>query len=225
MITLAVFDMAGTTVLDNDAVKVAFRQALDHAAVRVSDQQVQEVMGLPKPQAIELLLQQAGRLADAAEVAGLHATFVEKMKAYYAHDTAVGEVPGSREVFATLRQAGVKVALNTGFSRDIVDVLLTRLGWNVPEVVDATICSDEVPRGRPFPDMIHALMQRFSINSAQQVAKIGDTWADIDEGHKVGCRFIIGVTTGTYSREKLLERHPTHVLESVREVPGVILGK
>jgi phosphonatase-like hydrolase len=195
MIKLAVFDMAGTTVQDDEGVSSAFHAALESERLHVPEEEITRVMGLPKPEAIRQLLIHVGRSATSDEVNPIHQTFVKKMKDYYAHHPTVKEISGSTEVFRLLREAGIKVALNTGFSRDIVDVLLSRLGWKVPDVVDATICSDEVARGRPYPDMIRQLMQQFGINDAAQVAKIGDTWADLDEGKNTGCGLVIGVTS------------------------------
>ena len=50
-----------------------------------------------------------------------------------------------------------KVALDTGFTRAIADVILARLGWD-STVVDASVASDEVERGRPYPDLIYRAM-------------------------------------------------------------------
>jgi phosphonatase-like hydrolase len=146
------------------------------------------------------------------------------MSHYYATDPAVREVPGAAAVFEQLRKAGIKVALCTGFSRRVVEVLLGRLGWHVPEVIDAVVASDEVAQGRPSPDMIRRLMARLDIVDAGKVAKVGDTEADLAEGVNAGCGLVIGVTTGSYTAE-LLRAHPhTHILASVVEIPGVVLG-
>jgi phosphonatase-like hydrolase len=181
-------------------------------------------MGLAKPVAIRRLLAEARGAAGDAEVEAVHADFVRRMQRFYAEDPGVGEIPGAGEAFRRLREAGVRVALNTGFSRAIVEPLLARLGWSVPETVDAVVASDEVARGRPYPDMIRLLMGRFCISDPAAVAKVGDTWADLEEGAQAGCGMVIGVTTGTYRREQLEERPHTHILRSVAEVPEVILG-
>jgi phosphonatase-like hydrolase len=221
MIKLVVFDMAGTTVQDDDGVSNAFHAALQAEEVDVPETEITRVMGLPKPEAIRQLLLFIGRTADTEEVSRIHLTFVKKMKDYYAQHPDVGEIPGATAIFTRLRTAGVKVALNTGFSREIVEVLLNRLGWTVPEVIDATICSDEVKCGRPYPDMIQQLMTQLNVNDTNQVAKIGDTWADLEEGNNTKCGLVIGVTTGTFTREQLSSRPHTHIVESIREVPAL----
>src|SRR5262245_21056085 len=174
MIELVVFDMAGTTVYDGDAVNRSFRAALAGAGVEADPALVNTVMGLPKPQAIRRLLAAAGRSPTDGEVAAIHEDFVRRMRAYYETDPAVGEVPGAAATFAVLRRAGIKVALNTGFSRRVVEVLLARLGWHAPAVIDAVVTSDEVPRGRPHPDMIQRLMGRLGVADARRVAKVGE---------------------------------------------------
>jgi phosphoglycolate phosphatase-like HAD superfamily hydrolase len=99
----------------------------------------------------------------------------------------------------------------------------SRLGWSCPAVIDADVTSDEVPRGRPYPDMIRHLMTRLSISDTLRVAKVGDTKADMEEGTNAGCGLVIGVTTGSYSREQLLACPHTHILNSIADVPRLLL--
>jgi phosphonatase-like hydrolase len=221
-IALVVFDMAGTTVRDPGAVSASFRAALDAAGAHVEPAAIDAVMGLPKPEAFRRLLAAAPDAAHLAErVDALHADFVARMLAYYAADPAVAEMPGASAAFARLRRAGVKVALNTGFSRDIVEVLLTRLGWH--DAIDASIASDEVARGRPHPDMILHLMSQLGVNDARRVAKVGDTPVDLEEGDDVGCSLIIGVTNGTHTRAQLEPYPHTHLIDSLAELPWAAL--
>ncbi|MCZ7635203.1 MAG: hypothetical protein M5U12_03590 [Verrucomicrobia bacterium] len=51
-IELVVFDMAGTTVRDDDAVNLCLRDALHAGGIDVTRDEVNEVMGIPKPTAI-----------------------------------------------------------------------------------------------------------------------------------------------------------------------------
>jgi phosphonatase-like hydrolase len=228
MIELIVFDMAGTTVYDGDAVNSCFRAALAARGVEADPTVVNTVMGLPKPEAIRILLDQFGRARGVApspeHVNAIHEDFVCRMRDYYANDPAVREIPGASAAFAALRRAGIKVALNTGFSRSIADVLLARLRWFSPDIIDADVASDEVPHGRPHPDMIRRLMARLGIHDPCRVAKVGDTKADLEEGNNAGCGLVIGVTTGSFSRQQLQACPHSHILESVAEVPALLLS-
>ena len=223
MIELVVFDMAGTTVYDGDAVNESFRAALATFGIGADPALVNTVMGLHKPEAIRILLERTGRTPAAGEVERIHDDFVKRMTNYYATNPAVREITGASAAFATLRRAGVKVALNTGFSRAVAAVLLARQGWHAPGVVDADVTSDEVPNGRPQPDMIRLLMRRLGVGHPRAVAKVGDTRVDLEEGTNAGCGLVIGVTTGSFTREQLEAYQHTHIVDSVADVPGIVL--
>ena len=114
------------------------------------------------------------------------------------------------------------MALNTGFDRSITRVILDRLGWSPSRLIDAVVSSDEVPRGRPHPDMIFSIMAQLGVADAKRVAKVGDTPADLHEGRNAGCGLIVGVTRGTHSRDELQPHPHTHLIETVAELPGIL---
>ena len=125
------------------------------------------------------------------------------MQRYYREDERVGPVDGAEETFHALRTAGVRVALNTGFSRVVLDEILMRLRWGGPAgPIDATIASDEVARGRPYPDMIDALRARLGGIAYTEVAKVGDTPIDLQEGTMARCGLVVGVLSGAHDREQ-----------------------
>jgi len=222
-IQLVVFDIAGTTVHDGDSVLRAFQESLAGADIVVPVARINAVMGLPKKIAVRQLLAEMGRSADNALVDRLHADFVARMKRHYAERSDIREIPGASAAFAELRRRGIKVALDTGFSRDIVDILLRRLDWRVPETIDAVVCSDEVARGRPHPDMILRLMTMLDIGDPRRIAKVGDTTSDLEEGASAGCGINIAVLTGAATREELATRPHTHIVASVAEVMPLLL--
>jgi phosphonatase-like hydrolase len=204
-IRLTVFDVAGTTVLDDDAVIDAVQSALAAGSVQVPRPAIKAVMGMPKPTAIRHLLCShtafpAREIDD--RTGDIHAAFLQLVLDRYRRDPMIRPVPDAADVFGRLRSAGVRVALDTGFNREVLDVLLARLRWD-RAVVDVTVTSDEVARGRPHPDLIYRAMRLTGICDPQQVAKIGDTPADIAQGRAAGCGLVVGVTYGTHSRVEL----------------------
>ncbi|MHB1560447.1 MAG: phosphonatase-like hydrolase [Isosphaeraceae bacterium] len=222
-IELVAFDIAGTTVEDPGVVNRCLRDALAAAGLSLGAAEVNRVMGLPKPLALARLIDGAGRSRDLGEqVEAIHRDFVARALAFYREDPSVREVAGAGELFRSLRAAGLRVALDTGFDRPITDAILRRLGWAEGTAVDAAITSDEVERGRPHPDMILALMRRLGIESPLRVAKIGDTPSDLEEGTNAGCGLVVGVTGGTHSREQLEPFPHTHLIASIRELPAIL---
>lgn len=223
-VELVVFDMAGTTVHDGDAVNAYLRAALLNAGLEVSRDEVNAVMGIAKPLAIRTLLTEKHPGVEIAEEAVLqiHDDFLARMLAFYRTDPNVREIAGATATFRTLRAAGVKVALDTGFSRPIADAILERLGWDTG-LLDATVTSDEVAQGRPYPDMIYRIMELTGVADTKRVAKVGDTPSDLQEGTAAGCGWVVGVTEGSHTEAELVAHPHTHLLPTVAEIPALLL--
>lgn len=222
-VELVVFDMAGTTVKDRNYVGIAFQQALKTQGYEVAIADINPLMGYEKPLAIQMIL--AKHLVDSTEItpeliAAIHSEFVKAMINFYSTTEEIAPLPTVEDTFDQLRSAGCKIALNTGFSRDIAEVIIRRLGWE--DKIDCLVASDEVPHGRPYPDMIRKIMGQLGIDSPEKVAKVGDTEVDVNEGINVGTKYVIGVTTGAFTREELLPYHPTHVVDSVAEIIAIL---
>lgn len=222
MIDLAVLDMAGTTVADDNFVAEAFQKAFAAEGLTVSEADVNPLMGYPKPIAIQMVLEAAGVEADEELVESIHRRFTNEMIAFYEESPDVRPVPGAEDLFLYLQEKGIWVTLNTGFSREIAEVIVKRFQWEDRGLVDDFIASDEVDDGRPEPDMIRALISRNGLPEDAVILKIGDTVADVLEGRNAGCAYNIAVTTGAARREDLEAYGPTHIVEHLGEVPAIL---
>lgn len=218
-IDLVIFDMAGTTLEDGGQVPAAFTAALAEQGVSVTAAQMNAVRGASKRQAVlELTPPGANRTERAAAT---YASF----KQHLAHSFAgsVRPIPGARETFAWLRERRIKIALNTGFDRDITNLLLAALGWN-EQVIDAVVCGDDVPQGRPAPYLIFRCLERTGITSVHRAASLGDTILDLQAAHNAGLAHNIGVLSGAHTREQLQSHPHTHLIPSVADLPAVFAG-
>ena len=90
-------------------------------------------------------------------------------------------------------------------------------------MIDYVISSDEVPEGRPHPYMIQSIMSALGVADVASVAKVGDTEVDIEEARNAGCGAVISVTTGAYTREQLANFKPDHIIDSLHELPAIII--
>jgi phosphonatase-like hydrolase len=226
-IELVLFDMAGTTVRDDDAVNVCLREALAQKT-GVTRDEVNKVMGLPKPIAIRLLLEE--KLGGPGQVSSgtvdlVYQDFLARMLEHYRTAPGIEPMPHTLDTFCRLKEAGVHLALDTGFSRPIVDAILERLGWNEGGLLDATVASDEVSRGRPHADLALRAMELTGVREPERVAKVGDTPSDLQEGIAAGCGLVIGVTNGSHTREQLSAHTHTHLIGSLAELPDLVLGR
>ena len=220
-IRMVVFDMAGTTVWDgDDTVATSLVNAIRHAGTEVTIEDVDPVMGMPKPLAIRTLIAgKSGSEPPQELVDRVHQDFQARIVEHYRTAPTVREIDGATEVFASLRALGILVTLDTGFDRTILDTIVERLGW--ADLLDATVSSDEVEHGRPAPDLIHLLMERLGINDPAEVAKIGDSESDLEEGVNAGCGLIAGVRCRR--TQAVFSRYPAAIaVDSLREFVDVV---
>jgi phosphonatase-like hydrolase len=222
-VELVVFDMAGTTVRDKNYVGIAFHEAMKSHGYEVAVEEINPIMGYEKPLAIRMMLEkhETGKaLITDGLIEAIHSEFVETMIRFYSTTHEIAPLPNVEETFEVLREAGIKIALNTGFSRDIADVIVGRLGW--VDKIDSLVASDEVENGRPYPDMIRKIMKELDVTSAENVVKVGDTEVDVNEGINAGCKYVIAVTTGAFSREELIPYKPTHIIDNISDVLPIL---
>jgi phosphonatase-like hydrolase len=225
MIKLVVFDIAGTTVKDNGEIATAFHDAMKEHGYDIPHEKIYPLMGYKKPEAIRMMLEEYE--TDVAAVTteyinDIHDRFIELMLEYYTHTNELQPLPHAEEVFARLRERGIKIGLDTGFSTNITNVIIERLGWLKDGKIDYVVCSNEVPAGRPHPYMIQKMMQAAGIEDSKQVIKIGDTEVDINEGKNAGCLYSIGVTTGAFTREALHPYEPDFIIDDLKELIEIL---
>ncbi|UKT63000.1 HAD-IA family hydrolase [Pedobacter mucosus] len=224
-IKLVIFDMAGTTVKDENKVTETFKAALQQFGYLVPDHAINPLMGYKKSLAIKKMLQQfEGDTEKITEelILAIHTEFIRLMIGYYKSTHALEALPNAESTMNILRNAGIKVGINTGFSRDIAEIIIDRLKWREKGLFDYLIGSDEVAEGRPDPSMIHHIMEQAGITDSGDVAKVGDTEVDVREGQNAGCRFIIAVTTGAFTRVELEPFNPTHIIDDIADVLDII---
>ena len=225
-IELVVFDISGTTVADKGYAKKYIMQAIACAGIAgVDPVHVDDVMGYRKKDAIEILVARykPGFESSPTFIELIHEDFHKRMIRHYETCEELVPLPFAENVFKELQKNEIMVALNTGFSRAVTNPILKRLGWDTAPFINGVICSDEVPEGRPFPYMIKSLMKKFNIKYVDEVAKVGDSKVDIDEGRNAGCGIIVGITTGANKRRDLEKCGADYVIDSLDALVPLIL--
>jgi phosphonatase-like hydrolase len=223
---MVVFDMAGTTVEDSDDVHKSLMNAMEAKGYKISRDDANKVMGYPKPVAIDTLLKEKFGIEGAEErkllTDKIHGHFLLDMLHHYRYNPDVKAKPNVEYVFDTLRKRGIKVVVDTGFSRDIADAIIDRLLWSTNKMIDYSVASDEVKHGRPYPDMIQKAMKEFGITDPAQVTKVGDTPSDLMEGMNAKCGHVIGITWGAYKREQLEMEKYTDLVDDLVDVLKIV---
>lgn len=213
-IEMVVFDMAGTTVDEQNVVYKTLHKAIIAANVEVSLETVLEYgAGKEKHKAIKDVLThlKSDKLKDSQTIFD---NFKKLLVVAYEF-LEVKPIKGVEKVLLNLRSEGVKVVLNTGYDRKTAALLLDKLQWDEKIHYDALITASDVVNGRPHPDMIFQAMELFGITDASKVLKAGDSAIDIEEGKNAGCGITVGVLSGAQTKVQLEKQKPTYVLESL----------
>ncbi|RPG28147.1 MAG: phosphonatase-like hydrolase [Muricauda sp. TMED12] len=219
-IQLAVFDMAGTTVNEDNVVYKTVRAALAKYGVEVSLNTVLEFgAGKEKFKAIADILKETR--TENVDPNAVFQEFKKMLEEAYAN-LNVTTYDGVEELFKILKSKGVKVVLNTGYDQKTAQSLLNKLGWVPGEQIDALITADDVVKGRPSSEMIDKAMEMFKITDSENVLKAGDSVIDIEEGKNANCGWTVGVLTGAQTRQQLATAEPTLILDSLANLADTL---
>ncbi|MGL3150480.1 phosphonatase-like hydrolase [Microbacterium sp. A82] len=219
-IELVVFDMAGTTVRDDGVVEQAFARAAERTGVADrmpwddALQYVRDTMGMSK---IDVFTHLSGGDTDAAVAATAQ---FETAYSEIVAEQGVTEIPGAAATIAALRDAGLTVALTTGFAPVTRDALIDALGWH--DLIDIALSPVDAGRGRPAPDLILTALLRTGTSSVQAVAVAGDTSSDVRSGRRAGAGFVAGVLSGAHAHDVLADAGADAVLDDITAVPAAL---
>ena len=235
-IQLVVFDMAGTTVKDEDEVFDCFMKATEDTGLQADANKLNPMMGWAKKLVFQTLW--------AEQIGKEHSDFESKVEASYAKFKQVLEdhyrtqpvqpSEGCLDLFAWLKSQNIKIALNTGFYREVADIILQQLGWDKgldsnyvgssKSIIQASITPSEIynNEGRPAPYMIQKAMYKLEIKDPQKVIAVGDTPSDIQAGVNANCGRSLGVTNGTHTKEQLETSPHNGLLNSLSDLKLLI---
>jgi len=191
---LAVLDLAGTVVdFGSRAPAGAFVELFAREGIRISETDARGPMGMHKRDHIAAICALPGvaqqweakhdrPVADSA-IQSLYETFIPLQMDVLPDYT--DPVPGAVEAIGALRSRGLQIAFTTGYSRDMMDIVLNaaaRFGL----IADTAVCGTDVPAGRPAPWMALECARRSGIYPPAACIKFGDTLVDVQAGRNAG---------------------------------------
>jgi len=156
-------------------------------------------------------------------------------------------LPGTVEAVNEIKSMNIKVGMSTGFTRDMVDVLLqyaNQQGF----YPDFTVAGDEVENNmgfRPTPFMIYKNLVNLGVYPISSVVKVDDTVSGVGEGWNAGCWSVglSGYSNYTNvdtmeqwhnmseternervekSRQVLRDIRPHYLADDIRQLPSII---
>jgi phosphonoacetaldehyde hydrolase len=196
-----ILDWAGTTVDHGSRAPArAFVEIFRRSGVAIDEAEARGPMGQAKRDHIASILAlprvaaawraRHGAPPGAADVDRLYDDFLPLQLASLADHADV--IPGVPEVVAECRRRGLKIGGTTGYTRPLMDVLepIARAHGYRP---DASICADDVRRGRPAPWMLFHAAERLGVFPMSGVVAVDDTPVGVEAARNAGA-WAVGVT-------------------------------
>jgi phosphonoacetaldehyde hydrolase len=189
-----IFDWAGTTVDFGSLAPVrTLERVFGEAGVPITEDEARRDMGVAKRDHIAALLSMPrvrtewarvrGREVMASDIDVLYERFMPlQLDCLTEYSRVIAGVP---EVVEKLRGNGIKIGSTTGYTRPMLDLLVTeaaREGYRP----DCSVSPEEGGSGRPHPFMIYAAAVKMQVWPLGAIVKVGDTESDIKEGLNAG---------------------------------------
>ncbi|MBL4607398.1 MAG: HAD-IA family hydrolase [Pseudomonadales bacterium] len=205
---LVVFDWDGT-LMDSAAKIVSCMQsaARDEGIIPPGQKEVEEIIGLGLPQALERLFP--------SESSTVRTVLQAQYSTHYAENdkTHTPFFPGVEEGLAELGRLGYTLAVATGKSRRGLDRVLNNT--NVGQFFSGSRCADETA-SKPDPLMLYELMDELAC-APERVLMVGDTEYDMEMARNAGV-VPVAVSYGVHDVERLHAYHPRYCVDEMSQL-------
>lgn len=197
-------DWAGTTIdFGSRAPVQVFVEVFRQRGIGVSEAEARGPMGMAKDVHIATVLHLPrvaaewervhGRAPGPADVAAMYADFLPLQKQILAAHSVM--IPGVVESVRQLEAGGIRIGSTTGYTRALMDVVIP-LAAAAGYQPEAVVCADEVPAGRPAPDLNRKALQLLGLDDPAVAVAVDDTPVGIAAGLASGMRTIAVSATG-----------------------------
>jgi phosphonoacetaldehyde hydrolase len=195
-----VLDWAGTCVdYGSRAPAAVFVEVFGHRGVEITVGEAREPMGRAKHAHIRAIGEMPrvaaewkavhGRPFESKDIDELYADFLPRQLRCIGRYSDV--IPGVAETIDACRRRGLKIGSSTGYTTEIMEVVMAR-AREQGFAPDAMLCASDIADGRPAPWLIFENARRLGVYPMAAIVKIDDTVAGIEAGLNAGT-WTIGV--------------------------------
>lgn len=247
-----IMDLAGTCVDFGSLAPIqAFQQLFSAEGVPISQAEARAPMGKEKREHIEALLAMP-RIADQwktikgidasqSEVDRMYEDFVQYQLAAIRENSEL--IPGVASLIDYCDDSGIDLAVNTGYSREMIAELIPSLAEQGFKPL-SVVCATDVPSGRPSPWMALQNAKDLSVTCVQACVKVDDTAVGIEEGLNAGMWTVAVAVSGNqtglskadwdaltdeqqhnqrqHAHQALSQSGAHYVIDTIEELPEVL---
>jgi pyrophosphatase PpaX len=128
---------------------------------------------------------------------------------------------GLLEMLEKLRSNGLKLAV---FSSRAAGFKASLDQAGVTKFLDVVVDASMVKKHKPNPEGLLKALELLKVEP-EKAAMLGDAVVDIEAGKAAGVALTVGVTHGFGLREALEKAKPDYLVDSLFEIPEILLGK
>ena len=204
----AILDIDGTLVDTNYQHTLAWYRAFRQQGIVLPLWRVHRHIGMGGDQLVEALCDDEVEREHGDEIRqaekALYLDMIEEVE----------PLAGARELIRELKDRGHAVVLASSAKQDEVDHYLDLL--EARELADDWTTSADVETTKPQPDLVVVALEKAGAESA---VVVGDSTWDCEAAQRAGLE-TIGVLTGGFSEQELLEAGAACVFNSIAELRG-----
>jgi len=119
--------------------------------------------------------------------------------------------PRVEALLAKLKSKGYKLAVASNRPTKFSLVLIRSLG--LAKYFDFVLCADKLKKGKPHPEILQAIMRKFSV-TPRQALYVGDMVIDAQAGRAAGIKTVI-VTTGSSDIKDIRRQKPYRIISKI----------
>ena len=125
---------------------------------------------------------------------------------------------GVRNVLSCLKKKGLKLAVASNRPTRFSWILIRHLGLD--RYFDYVLCADKLKHGKPNPEILNRIMQRFCV-TPQESVYVGDMAIDAQAGRRASIPTVI-VTTGSSSKAQIKKENPQRIIPGIKELLRIL---
>nr|WP_280453003.1 HAD family phosphatase [Nocardia cyriacigeorgica] len=174
------------TLLDSEKLwDVAVRDLAVELGSRMTDELRRSLIGASGPNALRIVFTGLGLDPEPAAMRAAGEFLERRVTELMAEP--IPWRPGAKDALAMVRAAGVPSALVTNTKRSLAEFGLDTLGR---EYFDASVCGDEVPHGKPEPDVYLRAAELLGLDPKTCVA-VEDSPTGVAAAEAAGCAVLV----------------------------------
>lgn len=213
MIRAVIFDLGGVLVRTEDALIHAVYDSLDiHNIPKPPRELVIKYVGITDYELVKNSIPEEYRTQDNIEKC--YVTFKEIFPRDYMKEFK--EIEDVSEILENLKERNIKIALATGFKKDVAETILEFYGWS--KYFDVIVTHEDFEKPRPDPEIVLAAIEKLHVKN-DECLYVDDTFNGFKSGKAAKVKTVI-VLSGAQSKEIRIRKNDIkYVLPSVASLP------